>query len=111
MQPRATQAARLSFVRKWCLEWSPPVQLDAAARHHLTPWEQIAATWDGEFIADADRKTLLLPFRDETHPNIAPATREAILLARSSMQSPRPESSRKLDLTPFAPEDAEDDWY
>ena len=100
-----TEAKRFAHVREWCIEWGSPVELDADARRHLTPWEQIAATWDGEFIADSARKTLLLPFRDETHPRIAPTTREAILSARSTLRSERPQSTRKLHLSPFDPED------
>lgn len=105
-----TMTGRLASVREWCLEWSLPVELDADARRNLTPWEQIAATWDGEFIADADRETLLLPFRDETHPNITPASREAILSARSAMQSGRPQPARKFKLPLFTPEDCADAW-
>jgi hypothetical protein len=107
--PTDTDAERLAYVRMWCIEWSFPVELDADARRHLTPWEQIAATWDGEFIADAARKTLLLPFRDEVHPKITSASREAILSARSALQSERPQSSRKFNLPPFDPE-ATDEW-
>lgn len=108
--PARTMAGRLTYVRNWCLEWSFPVELDADACRHLTPWEQIAAAWDGEFIADADRETLLLPFRDETHPNISPEGREAILAARGALQSKRPQSARKVDLPHFTPEDCEDGW-
>lgn len=103
--PTNTDAKRFAHVRKWCIEWSSPVELDADARRHLTPWEQIAATWDGTFIADAARETLQLPFRNETHPRIAPATREAILSARSALRSERPQSIRKFSLPPFNPED------
>ena len=100
-----TEAKRFAHVREWCIEWSSPIALDADARRHLSPWEQIAATWGGAFIADAARKTLLLPFRDETHPRIAPTTREAILSARSTLRSERPQSTQKLNLSPFDPED------
>lgn len=108
--PARTVTGRLAYVRNWCLEWSFPVELDADARRHLTPWEQIAATWDGEFIADADRQTLLLPFRDDTHPNISANSREAILSARSALQSERPQPARKFNLSPFTPEDCADGW-
>lgn len=103
--PANTMAKRFARAREWCLAWSSPVELDADARRHLTPWEQIAATWDGEFLADAARETLLLPFRDETHPKITAANREAILAARSALQSARPQSSRKVNLPPFNPDD------
>jgi hypothetical protein len=96
-----TMVKRFEHVRMWCREWSLPIKLDADARRHLTPWEQIAATWDGEFIADAARKAFLLPFRDEAHPKITSASREAILSARSALQSERPQSIRKVDLQPF----------
>jgi len=105
MAPADTMEKRFAHVREWCLERSLPIELDADARRHLTPWEQIAATWDGEFIADDAREALQLPFRDETHPRIAPATREAILSARSALQSERPQSMRKFNLPPFDPED------
>lgn len=88
-----TQTAQLENMRKWCSEYSSPVVLDADARQQLTPWEQIAATWDGVFIADAARKTLLLPFR-----KITPTSREAILAARNAMHSERPQSIRGLAL-------------
>lgn len=110
MRPQATLTERLKDARDWCLEMSSPVELDAGARRHLTPWEQIAATWDGEFIADAARETLLLPFRDESHPNITPASQEAILSARNFLQSKRPQSSRKFNLLPFNPDDEGDEW-
>lgn len=109
MHPSATLTKRLADARTWCLEWSSPVELDAEARRHLTPWELIAATWDGEYIADADRATLLLPFRNETHPKINPATREAILAARDALQSERPQSARRITLPPFSPFDHGDE--
>jgi hypothetical protein len=103
--PTDTMEKRFAHVRAWCLERSPPFELDADARRHLTPWEQIAATWDGEFIAYSARATLLLPFRDDAHPKITPASREAILCARSALQSERPQSVRKFNLPAFSPED------
>ncbi|HEV2681165.1 MAG TPA: hypothetical protein VGV14_11740 [Rhodanobacter sp.] len=96
-----TQTTQLKNMRKWCSEYSSPVVLDANARQQLTPWEQIAATWDGEFIADAARATLQLPFR-----KITPASREAILAARNAMHSERPQSIRGLALQP---PDSDDD--
>lgn len=108
--PTRTQADQLRFVREWC-SGSRPVELDADARSHLTPWERIAATWDGEFISDADRATLLLPFRDEGHPKITPASREAILAARDAMHSAAPLSIRadallqRFASQPFDPEE------
>ena len=100
--PARTQTTQLKNMRKWCSEYSSPVVLDADARQQLTPWEQIAATWDGEFIADAARATLLLPFR-----KITPANREAILAARNAMHSERPQSIRGLALQPPDPDDNE----
>lgn len=106
-----TQEERLKNVREWCREWSLPVELDADARRHLTPWERIAATWDGEFITDAARETLLPPFRNETHPRISLASRAAILAARDAMHSAAPQSVRaaallqQLTSQPFDPEE------
>lgn len=100
MIPTRTQSAQLKNVRNWCIEWSPPVELDADARHHLTTWERIAATWDGEFIADADRNTLLLPFGNADRSKISQANREAILTARAAMHSERPQSLRGPALQP-----------
>lgn len=107
--PTRTQAAQLKVVREWCSGASFPAELDADARRHLTPWEQIAATWDGEFISDADRDTLLLPFRDAGHPRITTASREAITAARNAMHSPPPQTLRGLTLRPFDPEGWGDD--
>lgn len=98
--PARTQTSQFKNMRKWCSEYSSPVVLDADARRQLTPWEQIAATWDGEFIADAARVTLQLPFR-----KITPASQEAILAARNSMLSERPKSIRVLALQPLDSDD------
>jgi len=108
--PGDTMEERFAYVRQWCLERSFPFQLDAHAVRHLTPWEQIAATWDGEFISDAARATLQLPFRDDMHPRITPASRDAILSARSALQSECPQSTRRFILPPFDPEDGSNEW-
>lgn len=107
--PARTLSLRLKNMREWCSGFSTPVVLDADARQLLTPWERIAATWDGEFISDNDRKTLLLPFRNAEHPNITAANREAILAARDSMHSERPESTRRLSLLPIDPDGWEEE--
>jgi len=99
--PARTQAAQLKNVREWCRELSTPVELDAEARLHLTPWERIAATWDGEFISDADRDTLTIPFRNADHPRITPTRRAAILAARGAMHSKRPQPLQAFGLPPF----------
>lgn len=109
--PSSTMKGRLAYVREWCSQWSRPVELDANARSHLTAWEQIAATWDGEFIADCDREVLLLPFADATHPRITPARQEAIFSARRTLQSERPPSIRKFELPPIAPDEWDDETY
>ena len=105
LYPRQTPCDQ-DFLRKLARDTEPDELEEWYNRHVVGVYKELGAfDADGVFIADAARKTLLLPFRDETHPRIALTTREAILSARSTLRSERPQSTRKLHLSPFDPED------